>query len=67
MDVTLDANEELREKAVANLEYYQAEMRRWRNKKVQPRVIRIGEMLLCKVPKGQVHTRRSPNGKDRSW
>jgi hypothetical protein len=38
---------------------YQEETRRWKNKKIQPKLIRSGDLVLCKIPKeklkGKMH------------
>jgi hypothetical protein len=39
--------------AGANLLTYQEETRRWKNKKIRPKLIRSGDLVLCKIPKGK--------------
>jgi hypothetical protein len=46
--------EEVRLQAAANLSSYQDETRRWKNKKFRPKLIRSGDLVLCKVPKGKL-------------
>ena len=46
--LTKDITEELRCQAVNNLRIYQAETTRWRNKKVNPRKINSGDMVLIR-------------------
>jgi hypothetical protein len=40
-------------KAGANLLTYQEETQRWKNKKIQPKLIRSGDLVLRKIPKGK--------------
>jgi hypothetical protein len=46
--------EEVRLQAAANLSAYQDETRRWKNKKIRSKLIRSGDLVLCKVPKGKL-------------
>jgi hypothetical protein len=46
--------EEVRLQVAANLSSYQEETRRWKNKKIRPKLIRSGDLVLCKVPKGRL-------------
>jgi hypothetical protein len=46
--------EEVRLQAGTNLSSYQEETRRWKNKKIQPKFIRSGELVLHKIPKGKL-------------
>ena len=46
--LTKDLAKELRCQAVNNLRIYQAETTRWRNKKVNPRKINSGDMVLIR-------------------
>jgi hypothetical protein len=46
--------EEVCLQAAANLSSYQDETRRWRNKKIRPKLIRSGDLVLRKVPKGKL-------------
>jgi hypothetical protein len=47
--------EEARLQAGANLLTYQEETRRWKNKKIRPKLIRSGDLALRKIPKGKMH------------
>jgi hypothetical protein len=38
----------------ANLSSYQDETRRWKNKKIRPKLIWLGDLVLRKVPKGKL-------------
>jgi hypothetical protein len=46
--------EEVRLQVAANLLSYQDETRRWKNKKIRPKLIRSGDLVLRKVPKGKL-------------
>jgi hypothetical protein len=46
--------EEVRLQPAANLSSYQDETRRWKNKKIRPKLIRSGDLVLRKVPKGKL-------------
>jgi hypothetical protein len=46
--------EEVRLQAIANLSSYQEETRRWKNKKIRPKLIRSGDLVLRKIPKGKL-------------
>jgi Fe-S cluster biogenesis protein NfuA len=46
--------EEVRLQAATNLSAYQDETRRWKNKKFRPKLIRSGDLVLHKVPKGKL-------------
>jgi hypothetical protein len=46
--------EEMRLQAAANLSSYQEETQRWKNKKVRLKLIRSGDLVLCKIPKGRL-------------
>jgi hypothetical protein len=46
--------EEVRLQAAANLSAYQDETRRWKNKKIGPKLIQSGDLVLRKVPKGKL-------------
>ena len=39
--------------AAINLGGYQEETRRWKNKKVKPREIQEGDLVLCRIPKAK--------------
>jgi hypothetical protein len=39
---------------VTNLSSYQEETRRWKNKKIRPKFIRSGDLVLRKIPKGRL-------------
>ena len=39
--------------AAINLGKYQEETRRWKNKKVKPREIKEGDLVLCRIPKAK--------------
>jgi hypothetical protein len=45
---------EVRLQAAANLSSYQDETRRWKNKKIRPKLIRSGDLVLRKIPKGKL-------------
>jgi hypothetical protein len=45
--------EEVRLQAGTNLSSYQEETRRWKNKKIRPKLIRSGDLVLRKIPKGK--------------
>jgi hypothetical protein len=40
--------------AATNLSSYQEETRRWKNKKIRLKLIRSGDLLLRKIPKGRL-------------
>jgi hypothetical protein len=40
--------------AGTNLLSYQEDTRRWRNKKIRPKLIRSGDLVLRKIPKGKL-------------
>jgi hypothetical protein len=44
--------EEVRLQAAVNLSSYQDETQRWKNKKIRPKILRSGDLVLRKVPKG---------------
>jgi hypothetical protein len=46
--------EEARLQAVVNLLSYQEETRRWKNNKIRPKLIRSGDLVLRKIPKGKL-------------
>jgi hypothetical protein len=46
--------EEVRLQAATNLSSYQEETRRWKNKKIRPKFIRSGDLVLRKIPKGRL-------------
>jgi hypothetical protein len=46
--------EEARLQARTNLLSYQEETRRWKNKKIRPKLIRSGDLVLRKIPKGKL-------------
>jgi hypothetical protein len=46
--------EEVRLQAATNLSTYQDETRRWKNKKIRPKLILSGDLVLRKVPKGKL-------------
>jgi hypothetical protein len=46
--------EEVRLQAATNMSAYQDETRRWKNKKIRPKLIRSGDLVLRKVPKGKL-------------
>jgi hypothetical protein len=46
--------EEVRLQAGTNLSTYQEENRRWKNKKIRPKFIRSGDLVLRKIPKGKL-------------
>jgi hypothetical protein len=46
--------EEVRLQVVTNLSSYQEETRRWKNKKIRPKFIRSGDLVLRKIPKGRL-------------
>jgi hypothetical protein len=45
--------EEVRLQAAANQSSYQEETRRWKNKKIRPKLIWSGDLVLRKIPKGK--------------
>jgi hypothetical protein len=44
--------EEARLQAGVHLLSYQEETRRWKNKKIRPKVVQSGDLVLRKIPKG---------------
>jgi hypothetical protein len=46
--------EEVRLQSAANLSAYQDETRRWKNKKIRPKFIQSGDLVLRKVLKGKL-------------
>jgi hypothetical protein len=46
--------EEARLQAGTNLLSYQEVTRRWKNKKIRPKLIRSGDLVLSKIPKGKL-------------
>jgi len=54
MKPTIDTIEAVKTQAAINLCRYQEETRRWRNKKVKPREIKVGELVLRRIPKGKL-------------
>ena len=58
---TIDAIEAIKTQAAINLGRYQEETRRWRNKKVRPREIKEGDLVLRHIPKskqqGKIHSK----------
>jgi hypothetical protein len=46
--------EEVRLQAAINMSSYQEETRRWQNKKIRPKLIRSGDLVLRKIPKGRL-------------
>jgi hypothetical protein len=46
--------DEVRLQAGTNLSSYQEETRRWTNKKIRPKFIRSGNLVLRKIPKGMM-------------
>ena len=48
---TIDTIEAIKTQAAINLGRYQEETRRWRNKKVRPREIKEGDLILRRIPK----------------
>ena len=61
MKPTIDTIEAVKMQAAINLGKYQEETRRWRNKKVRPREIKEGDLVLRHIPKnklkGKMHTK----------
>ena len=51
---TIDTIEAIKTQATINLGKYQEETRRWRNKKVRPREIEEGDLVLCRIPKSKL-------------
>jgi hypothetical protein len=51
MAVAIDIIETVKLQAAANLTKYQDETRRWKNKKVKPREIKEGDLVLRRIPK----------------
>ncbi|CAN6288392.1 unnamed protein product [Urochloa humidicola] len=60
MEVTVDTFETARDEAAKNLDLYQEETRRWRDKKIRPRGIRTGDMVIRKIPKGPYKGKLNP-------
>jgi len=58
---TIDTIEAIKTQASINLGRYQKETRIWRNKKVRPREIKEGDLVLRRIPKnkfkGKMHTK----------
>jgi len=58
---TIDTIEAIKTQAAINLGRYQEETRRWRNKKVKPRQIKQGNLILRHIPKskqqGKMHNK----------
>jgi hypothetical protein len=46
--------EEVRLQAATKLSSYQKETRRWKNKKIRPKLIRLRDLVLRKIPKGRL-------------
>ena len=61
MKPTVDTIEAIKIQAAINLGRYQEETRRWRNKKVRPRAIKEGDLVLRRIPKsklkGKMHSK----------
>ena len=53
MKPTIDTIEAVKMQAAINLGKYHDETRRWRNKKVRPREIKEGDLVLHRIPKGK--------------
>ena len=51
---TIDTIEAIKTQAAINLGKYQDETRRWRNKKVRPREIKEGDLVLRRIPKSKL-------------
>ena len=54
MKPTIDTIEAVKTQAAINLGRYQEETRRWRNKKVRPREIKEGDLVLHRIPKNKL-------------
>ena len=58
---TIDTIEAIKIQAAINLGRYQEETRRWQNKKVRPREIKEGDLVLRRIPKskqqGKIHSK----------
>jgi hypothetical protein len=54
MAATIDIIETVKLQAATNLNKYQDETQRWKNKKVKPREIKEGDLVLWRVPKGKI-------------
>jgi hypothetical protein len=54
MVATVDVIETVKLRAAKNLRKYQDETRRWKNKKVKPREIKEGDLVLRCIPKGKM-------------
>ena len=52
---TIDTIEAIKTQGAINLGRYQEETRRWRNKKVRPREIKEGDLILRHIPKSKLH------------
>jgi hypothetical protein len=52
--ITIDIIEMVKLQAAANLNKYQDEIRRWKNKKEKPREIKEGDLILQRVLKGKM-------------
>ena len=61
IETTIDSIEAVKIQAAINLGKYQNETRRWKNKKVKPRQIKEGDLVLRRVPKikmkGKMHNK----------
>ena len=61
MKPSIDTIEAAKMQAAINLSKYQEETRRWKNKKVKPREIQEGDLVLCRIPKakqkGKMHNK----------
>ena len=58
---TIDTIEAIKTQAAINLGRYQEKTRSWRNKKVRPREIKEGDLVLCRISKskqqGKMHNK----------
>jgi len=54
MKPTIDTIEAIKIQVAINLSRYQEETLRWRNKKVRPREIKEGDLVLRRIPKSKL-------------
>jgi hypothetical protein len=54
LETSVQNIKELRLQAGTNLSSYREETKRWKNKKIRPKFIRSGDLVLRKIPKGKL-------------
>ena len=67
MKPTIDAIEAVKTQAAINLGRYQEETRRWHNKKVRPREIKEGDLVLHRIPKNKLKGKMNNKWEGPSW